>query len=450
MKFAAQMSAECQYSEGGPMPGKQLLFLELNEINFDFVKGYITRGELPNLARLLSRHGYSLTTSETQYDHIEPWIQWVTAHTGLRYAEHRVLRLGDIVQTDLPQIWETLEARGLKVGAISPMNASCRVKSPAFFVPDPWTNTDVRAPAIIRRLHSAISRVVNANASSKIPASSFLNLIVGVIAAARPASYVKYVRMALSAINRPWHRALFLDLLLADLFIKLTKARKPDFATIFLNAGAHIQHHYLFSSREYKGPRTNPEWYIDAEHDPVLDVYRLYDGIVSSVMSNFPESRIMLATGLHQEPFPDLRYYWRLKEHNAFIKLLRIDSLEIRPLMSRDFVIVFSSPEEAAVAQNILDEVYDDRGVKVFSVDNRGDSLFVMLVYPDEITQETVFSWSGGHIARISDHVSFVALKNGHHDGVGYFVDSGAERQSEAKVFPLTEMPDRVERALVA
>ena len=34
-----------------------------------------------------------------------------------------MFRLGDVVNTDIEQIWERLERRGLSVGAISPMNA---------------------------------------------------------------------------------------------------------------------------------------------------------------------------------------------------------------------------------------------------------------------------------------------------------------------------------------
>ncbi|HKR37855.1 MAG TPA: hypothetical protein VJT10_23640, partial [Steroidobacteraceae bacterium] len=101
----------------------RLLLLELNEVNFEFVEAYTRRGELPNFAALFQQHGFTRTTSETSYEQLEPWIQWVTAHTGKSLAEHSVFRLGDIASRDIPQIWELLEERGLKVGAISPMNA---------------------------------------------------------------------------------------------------------------------------------------------------------------------------------------------------------------------------------------------------------------------------------------------------------------------------------------
>ncbi len=109
---------------------KKLLFLELNEVNFEFVEHYAGRGELPAFARLLKAHGYARTRSESVYELIEPWIQWFTVHTGMPYEKHQVFRLGDGAQADARQIWEELSTRGLKVGAFSPMNAGNRVAAP--------------------------------------------------------------------------------------------------------------------------------------------------------------------------------------------------------------------------------------------------------------------------------------------------------------------------------
>ena len=83
-----------------------MILLALNELNIDFIESYIEVGELPNFKKLLSA-GTIKTSSEHQYELLEPWIQWVTVHTGLSYADHKVYRLGDIVnRKDLKQIFE--------------------------------------------------------------------------------------------------------------------------------------------------------------------------------------------------------------------------------------------------------------------------------------------------------------------------------------------------------
>src|SRR5262249_24401137 len=148
------------------------------------------------------------------------WIQWVTAHTGLTFAQHGVFRLGDIVGHDLPQIWERLEQHRLRVGAISPMNAKHRLPNPHFFVPDPWTRTDISAPPSLRRLSNVISQAVNDNAKRTISLSSACALIAGILRYARPVNYPRYAALAARAPWRHWNGALFLDQLLADVFVR--------------------------------------------------------------------------------------------------------------------------------------------------------------------------------------------------------------------------------------
>ena len=97
-----------------------MILLALNELNTGLIKEYIKLGHLNNFSRLF-KYGIIETSSETKYDLLEPWIQWVTVQTGLKFDQHKVYRLGDIVnRQDLTQIFETLENKGLTVGCISP------------------------------------------------------------------------------------------------------------------------------------------------------------------------------------------------------------------------------------------------------------------------------------------------------------------------------------------
>lgn len=419
-----------------------LLLLELNEINFESIEAYARAGKLPALSSLLARHGYSRTESEQDYETLEPWIQWVTAHTGLSFAEHGVFRLGDIVHHDLVQIWEQLEAYGLKVGAVSPLNAKNRTRNAAFFVPDPWTETDVTGSQITCRLYEAIAQAVNDNAGGRLEISSKLWLALGAAANARPSNYGRYVKLALSGREKPWAKAMFLDLLLADFFVGKIKQSRPDFATLFLNAGAHIQHHYMFSSSVYSGRQKNPAWYVPDAVDPVLEVYELYDRIIADVMHALPNYRLMLSTGLHQDPHPQLTYYWRLKEHAAFLQELDISFQRVEPRMSRDFLVVCASSEQAREAERQLAMVTSADGTPLFSIDNRGGDLFVMLTYPKDIPPGFSFLLGNQRFEDLRRHVAFVAIKNGQHNGIGYFLDAGSPRKSHPDTFPLRRLPD--------
>lgn len=426
----------------------QLLLVELNEVNLEFVQAYIARGDLPNFTALLRKYALLRTTSEDRYEHVEPWIQWVTAHTGLSFDEHSVFRLGDIVSHEIPQIWEMLEDRGLKVGAISPMNAKHRLRNPAFFVPDPWTQTQITAPWTLRRLYAALSQAVKDNVTSKLSFSSVLSLLWGMVRYARPANYGKYLAYALRSAGAPWRKSMFLDLLLSDVFIRESRRTKPHFCTLFVNAAAHIQHHYMFSAQPYSGPHRNPDWYIPKGMDPVFEVYDLYDRIVGQIQSSFPNARLMIATGLHQVPHPELTYYWRLRDHEAFLRQVRIPFSRVEPLMSRDFLVKCHSDEEAKLAATMLGQAITSDGSPLFDVDNRGTDVFVMLIYAREITRQTRFAIAGVQYDNLFDNVAFVALKNGEHDGMGYLIDTGVPRADPPEQFPLSEIPQRIADAL--
>ena len=292
---------------------QQLLLIELNEVNFDFVRRYIARGELPTLGAILARHSLIETSSETEYEHLEPWIQWVTAHTGKTLAEHGVFRLGDIIEHDIDQIWEQLERAGLSVGAISPMNAKNRTRNAAFFVPDPWTKTAVSGDRSLQLLSEALAQAVGDNASARIEPGSYLKLLRGLVAHFRISTIGQLAKFALGHRKAAGYGAMFLDRFLADVFVRQWRRHQPDFASLFLNAAAHIQHHYMFSSAVYDGSNKNPDWYLAPGKDPLLEVYRVYDGIVRDVLSLPGGPRLMIATGLHQDPYPTELFYYRLR-----------------------------------------------------------------------------------------------------------------------------------------
>ena len=156
---------------------KKTILLGLNELNFDYVKFYIDQGLLPNFKKIFEIQPAIETVSENEYKLLEPWVQWVTIHSGKSYKEHNIFRLGDIVNNpELSQIFEELEAEGLSVGAVSPFNAENRLNNPSFFVPDPWTKTNPSGNWIVKALYQAVHQSVNDNAKSKLNFKSIISL----------------------------------------------------------------------------------------------------------------------------------------------------------------------------------------------------------------------------------------------------------------------------------
>jgi hypothetical protein len=418
-------------------PSGSVILLELNEINFEYIKRYIELGYLPTFQRLIAQHGYSETTSEDRYEDIEPWIQWVTAHTGLTLAEHGVFRLGDITGTNIPQIWEQLESEaGVSVGAVCPMNAVNRLKNPAFFVPDPWTDTPASGPWLLRHMSDAISQAVNDNAQARLQPRSALALLAGWAVYSAPGNWHRYLRMAITAKSAPWRRAIFLDTLVGDVFLHLWRKHLPGFSSLFLNAGAHIQHHYMFSSRCYDGKFRNPDWYIRPGEDPLLEIYQAYDRTLAQVMTLPGSPRLFIATGLHQDPHDELTFYWRLRNHAGFLRRARLAFEDVQPRMSRDFLVICHDAARAA------------DGERLFFVDNRGRDLFVMLEYPRDIGTGFRITINGQTMDDFRDEVVFVAIKNGKHNGIGYVIDSANASPVQNERFPLSTLMSRIKGAV--
>jgi len=404
------------------MKNKTIL-LGLNELNFDYIKFYINQGLLPNFKKIFEIQKPIETVSENEYRLLEPWVQWVTIHTGKTFEEHNIFRLGDIVNyPELSQIFEELETEGLSVGAVSPFNAENRLKNPSFFVPDPWTKTNPSGNWIVKALYQAVHQSVNDNAKSKLNLKSMISLALGLILYVPISRWFHYVKTVSKAKN-PGAKAIILDSLLADVHLTLWKKHKPNFSNLFLNSGAHIQHHYLFNSKAYQGNLQNPDWYCPDGFDPLIQILSEYDYQIGKLLK-LNNVNLVIATGLHQQPHEYLTFYWRLKEHVKFAVMIGIKNFsEILPRMSRDFLVKFNKETDALNAENLLNSFYASKDdIKIFEVDNRGTSLFVELMYPNDIDEsDSIYSKESNlKLEKFKTYIAFVAIKNGEHNGIGY------------------------------
>jgi hypothetical protein len=415
------------------MKNKTIL-LGLNELNFDYIKFYINQGLLPNFKKIFEIQPPIGTVSENEYKLLEPWVQWVTIHSGKTFKEHNIFRLGDIVNNSgLSQIFEELETEGLSVGAVSPFNAENRLKNPSFFVPDPWTKTNLSGNWIVKALYQAVYQSVNDNAKSKLNIKSMISLGLGLLFYVPISRWFHYVKTVFKA-KSPGAKAVILDSLLADVHLTLWKKHKPDFSNLFLNSGAHIQHHYLFNSKAYQGDLKNPDWYCSVEYDPLIQILSEYDYQIGKLLK-IKDVKLIVVTGLHQQPHEHLTFYWRLKEHVKFAEMIGIKNFsEILPRMSRDFLVKFKNENDAKNAEKLLNSFYASKDeLKIFEVDNRGTSLFVELVYPNDIgDNDSIYSKESNlKLEKFKSYIAFVAIKNGEHNGIGYVTSNFDLKQKE-------------------
>lgn len=399
---------------------KKLILIELNEINFDVVQFYIDKGEiLPGFKSIIQK-GLINTIAESEYEHLEPWIQWPSVHTGKTFSDHKVFRLGDFINSTYEQFFEQVEKAGYSVGAISPMNASNKLENPAYFIPDPWTQTRSDDSYFSRIITNAIVQAVNDNSQSKLTFKTIFNLGIAFIALVRAKRFLHMAWYAIKSLGKPWKKALFLDMFLYEIHIAYFKRKRPNFSTLFLNAGAHIQHHYFFNSPFVNSKElSNPSWYISRDEDPFLEMLKVYDEMLSDLLS-IKNTEVIVATGLSQKPYEKLELYYRLKDHASFLEKLGIDFEDVVPRMTRDFLISFQTIEQASIAEQQLSEITVNNKDKLFGeIDNRGKDIFIVLTYPYEITNKTFISHRGKKLL-LKDLTVFVAVKNGQHQSKGF------------------------------
>ena len=403
---------------------KKLIFIELNEINFDLIKIYSLRHNF----KVFNEDFFSklkTTKSEDTYELIEPWIQWVSVHTGLEAREHNIFRLGDIDNKhNFKQIFNVVEDKGYTVGAVCPMNVKNDLKKTKYFIPDPWSKNQNPKSFIQNKIYNALSEAVNKNSGNSLSFKTMFTILFSILFYVRKKNFLKFIKYTIKSFKNKWYKALLFDFLLNEIHLKFIKKYNKDFSTIFFNAGAHIQHHYMNNSKALDSSKKNPEWYVKSSTDPILEAYIFYDEIINEYLK-MNKSSILIATGLSQIPYDKSTFYYRLSNHSNFFDKLNLKYLKIEPRMSRDFLVNFQDEESSKQCEEKLKKINELNKEKIFEFDNRGISIFISFVYANEILRETTLKIDINNEINLYQYVNFVAIKNGKHSPKGFMFAKG-------------------------
>ena len=309
------------------MNNHKIIFLSLNELNFDYLKKYLETEKLENFKKIINE--FKITTSEKEYQNLEPWIQWPTIYMGKTAEEHSVFRLGDIINHNHKTIFNDLEDLGFNIGVVSSMNLENNLNQPAYFIPDPWTETKSDNNFWSKLIHSTISKFVKKNSSFKINLFDLFSFTLIFLKFAKLRNYLIYFNFIFTGFKYKWRQALFLDLLLNDIHLNYFKDKKPHFSNVFFNGVAHIQHHFFFNSKATENNQLkNPEWYVQKNKDPLREALIIYDRILGDYLK-YSDIKLIIATGLTQIPYDTLKFYYKIEKHDEFFSKLNIDYVKI-------------------------------------------------------------------------------------------------------------------------
>src|SRR5262245_30456255 len=92
-----------------------VILIEFNELTPSLMARFMASGHLPNFQRLYNESHIYETDAEEEGENLNPWVQWVTVHSGLSASEHGITRLSDGHRLGTKAVWDILSKAGYGV-----------------------------------------------------------------------------------------------------------------------------------------------------------------------------------------------------------------------------------------------------------------------------------------------------------------------------------------------
>ena len=416
------------------MNQQRVILLEFNELCPSLVDKFIEQGHLPNFKKLRDQANCFTTDTQCETEYLEPWIQWVTVHTGLKYEQHQVYRLGQSQQLSHDSIWNLLSRRGMKSWICGSMNVNVDVGDKNTWVlPDPWTLDTGPSPESLRPFYKFVCSNVqeHTNENFKLTAKDYLQFLwfmlrhglsVGTIA-----NIFSQLLKQLKRSPDRWKKATLLDALQWDVFKYIYKRQRPELATFFSNSTAHFQHKFWRYMEPEKFSLHIDSTDIEKYQDAVLHGYKNHDALIGDALAMADKQTvIILATALSQQPFlakeeEGGKRFHRPHDIQSIPHTFGLQGIvKVSPVMSHQFHLICEKKDFADLAERKLTElmVGDE---SLFMVNREGNNLFVgCLIYRPLKGNEVVLV--NDQPVRFSD-IFYLAdnLKSGGHHPLGLF-----------------------------
>jgi len=364
------------------MQPSRLILIEFNELCPTLLRRFMDRGWIPNFLQFYQSSAVFTTDADEKPEHLEPWIQWPTVHSGMSFNEHGVFHLGDGQRMENKCLAELLSDAGLSVGVCGSMNQNYTTLN-GYFLPDPWDKHGQPHPSWLEPFYRTVARQVQESSHeesiSKKEMASFAwfllrnGLTLG--------TAVSVLRQLLTERRDPgirWRRACLLDRLQYDVFRHLNRRFEMQFATFFCNSTAHFQHYYWRNMEPELFDVPPP----DSDHPSLQDAipfgYRAMDRLLGRFMADYPDATLMLCTALSQQTWSDTtKCTYRPRQFETFLEFarVRVEGATIKPVMAEQFHVECFSPQEAELAETRFRDLFVEEE-PLMTVRREGSNLF--------------------------------------------------------------------------
>jgi len=421
------------------------IVLEFNELVPHLMDRFIAEGVLPGFARLRRESMVFKTDAEEQPPALEPWIQWVTLHTGKSYAEHGVFELSDGPLYKGDRIWDLVSDAGESVWICGSMNSAVRGgKIKGLVLPDPWAvGVDPYPRGLFEDYFNFVSTYVKEYAAETVPLTlgDRLRFIRFMLTHGLSLRTIKATLLQLATEgrrDRKWARAFILDNMQFDLFQYFYRKTKPKFSTIFLNSTAHFQHFYWRNMEpalfDIKPAPEDQARYQDAIRSGYVEM----DKFVRMTLDMAdPEATIVFATALSQQALlkHDADGGKILFKPHDNDRLIRMAGITTNPrqdqVMSNQFYLVFDNEAQAQDAAARLSSLRTSTGEMAIDVRPIGAKLSVVCnIYQIPDASVTVSSPHCNEVFAFSElFYPIHGMRSGYHHPDGMFWVRTPERR---------------------
>lgn len=247
---------------------RKVLLLEFNEITWTVAERFMREGKMPHLARLRAEGTTAAPEAIERPPHLDPWISWVTLHTGVDMSVHGAMVLEQDVSTiRAKRTWDYALEGGKSIGVFGSISAYPPKPVPGFMVPGPFAPGPETYPKFIepaQALNRKYTQVhhKNAEADSLLSMAKMGADLLRLGLTAETCSRIA-LQLATERIkpHLHWKRVTLQPYINFDFFSTLYRMFTPDFATWHSNHCAHFQHHYWRSWDDtgFPSPATEEE-----------------------------------------------------------------------------------------------------------------------------------------------------------------------------------------------
>ena len=327
---------------------KNLVIFEINECDFDFFFLGSKKYNYPLIKKffLKKKKIETFTRDKKEGLNLDPWVQWVSVHTGIKSSKHKVYRLGQKLDKKIPQIWEKLDIKNNNITLWGLFNSNLKSKKNIdLYFPDPWSFTQEVYPEKYKNFLKLPRYYAISYPNIKLKKFIYyLILFFKDVFFSKTFFYIlknihKIIFILLKAGIKSFNLYFLLDLISLDIIFNHLKNKKSNFSIIAVNSFAHYQHNY-WNNEKYEKYYF---WYLNEMIKKITDIDNEYSA--SIFFNGFSQKKIKV------------RHHLRPKEPGKFLTTLNINFKKIEPNMTTGAQVFFKNKKDKMNCIKTLEKI---------------------------------------------------------------------------------------------